>query len=173
MNPEGERIGRTEFLHSIEGFFKERDLATDGLWALAVFAGLAGIFVLAWWLQRRNVARRSNNPDKLFRSILRDLNLPVPQRDAIVRISRASELEHPLSLLICHNIYKLHAGHWLSTVEQSKGPKARETAAERVAHAEAALFSWMPGRESTLSKTEAGEQSDHGRTLSDDRPIPG
>jgi hypothetical protein len=145
MNPENERMSQTEFLHSIEGFFQERSIVSDGLWALVVFAGIAGIFFLGWWLQRRKTARRTSNPIKLFRTVLRDLDLPVPQRDVIVRIAQNAKLEHPLSLLICHQLYRTHAAEWLEHIASARGEKVRKSAEERVAHAEENLFWWIQG----------------------------
>ncbi len=83
-------------------------LAVCGI--MAVF----GLAALVYRLQQRRRGCDIDHPGKLYRSLLRGLGLPVPQRDLLRRITAEQRLENPTVLLLSRRVFQARAERWLA-----------------------------------------------------------
>jgi hypothetical protein len=81
------------------------------LLGIAAFIGL--LFAL-YTLQRQRQRTQIDDSGKLFRTLLSELQLTVPQRDVLRRIARDLALTEPTVLLLAPQLYWSYAEKWLS-----------------------------------------------------------
>lgn len=80
------------------------------LLGLAAFIGL--LYAL-YVLQRRRRRREIDDSGKLFRALLAELQLTVPQRDVLRRVARDLAVPEPTVLLLAPQLYWAYGEKWL------------------------------------------------------------
>ena len=138
-------------LQSIQQYLNREGSGWGALLAALGLVALILVIVLAYTLQQR--ARRGDvhRPRKLFRRMLRRLELAIPQRDLLQRMAADLGLENPTTLLLARSIFEKHAGDWLNA-GRSAGLEDRG----RIAELTGILF---PSGQGTLKSTTTGQPS--------------
>jgi len=94
--------------------------------AVVVLVVLAGVLSLLNRLQQRGGVRaKADDPKRLFRAVLRTLDLSVTQRDLLRRMAAELRVEHPTAMLLTPGLFAEHAGRWTKEVE-SRGQAVSE-----------------------------------------------
>ncbi len=105
--------GLTEAQRAVREHFKQGGSAGT---VLLVTIGLGVAVWLAYFLstrtQQAGAGDSCNNAQKLFRDLMRRLNLAAPQRRWLSRVANDLRLDHPAVILLSRDIFDECVGRW-------------------------------------------------------------
>ena len=103
----------------------QRQFERGGSMWLAALTLIIIVLVLGllYWFQQVQMKRSGqtsvNDPHKLFKTVMRQIDLTVVQRDRLRSLAGQSALKHPTTLLICPAIFAQHARRAIGQVQRS------------------------------------------------------
>lgn len=103
-----------ERLEAIQRYLSREGAGMGFGLALLGFAAFAGLLLTLHWLQKRARGEDVDRPGKLFRNLMRGLELPLRQRDLLLRMGRELRMENPTIMLLGRGIFEACAEEWLA-----------------------------------------------------------
>ncbi len=91
--------------------------------AIAVFALI--LHFILYYEKRLQKPKQTSNPEKLFREVLKQLELSIPQRALLARMARDLRVPSPTQMLLSPKLLSQASQQWLSTVRIAS-PKRSE-----------------------------------------------
>ena len=131
-----------ERLEALRWQFNRPGSGAEFALALLALGSLVALILLLYSFQKRRALADIDHPGKLYRRLLQRLNLSVPQRDLLRRMSADLQLAHPAVLLLGQRIFGEHTSRWLET-----GRRVRSDDAARVEELAKRLFTTGDGPE--------------------------